>query len=218
MPQHIKHLFIKDLHIEWQHKYAIGGALLYLIATIFVSFLVFQNIIAKDVWIALFWIIIIFVSINTVARSFVGENKNRYYYYYGLCNPQDIILSKIIYNSLFLLTFTLISYLLFSVFFNNIIIHQLLFLGTIILGALGLSAILTMTSAIAWKAQNSFSLTAILSLPLILPLVIILVRLSHLSISSFNKIEAFKLLFILFLLNLLTTTLSYILFPYIWKD
>ena len=56
---HIKYLFQKDLTLEWRQKYALGGALLYIVSTVFITHLVFEHHIDRIVWNALFWIIIV---------------------------------------------------------------------------------------------------------------------------------------------------------------
>jgi len=214
----VKHLFIKDLILEWRHKHALGSALLYIVSSVFITNLVFQNHIQPSVWNALFWVIIVFVSINTVSRSFVLESKYRHYYYYTITSPQAIILSKMLYNNLIMAVFVMLTYIIFSIFFGFFIKNELLFFFTMLLGSMGLSSMLTMTSAIAWKANNSFSLIAVLSFPLTLPMLIALIHLTKIAMGVLNWAEAVKYLLILMLLNAIIVVLAYILFPFIWKD
>ena len=218
MINHIKQLVIKDLRIEWRQKHALGAALLYIISTVFICYLAFQRLIDVKVWNALFWIIIVFVSINTVARSFVMEGRKRYFYYHTLTSPQAFITGKIVYNNVLMCFLGLLTYLAYTLFFRALIQNELLFFVTLILGITALSTMLTMTSAIAWKAGNSFSLVAVLSFPLALPILTVLIKLTKMATGLFNTGEALKFLLILLLLNVITFILSYILFPFIWKD
>lgn len=218
MLNHIKLLIIKDLRIEWRQKHALSGALLYIISTVFICYLTMQRLIDLRVWSALFWIIIVFAGINTVSRSFVMESRKRNYYYQTLTSPEAFIMGKIWYNNVLMTVLSLLTYLAYTVFFSNLIQYPLLFLATLILGSLGLSTLLTMTSAISWKAGNSLSLVAILSFPLALPLLTILIKLTKMAGGIFSTAEALKFLLILLLLNIIINIFSYILFPYIWKD
>ncbi|OQA01607.1 MAG: CcmB protein [Bacteroidetes bacterium ADurb.Bin408] len=218
MLQHIKHLIIKDLRIEWRQKHALGGALLYIISTVFICYLALQRMIDLRVWSALFWIIIVFVGINSVSRSFLMESRKRYYYYQTITSPGAFIMGKTGYNNALMSILSLLTYLAYSLFFRDLIQSQLLFLATLILGSMGLSSMLTMTSAIAWKAGSSLSLVAILSFPLALPMLTILIKLTKMAGGLFNTAEALKFLLILLLLNIIINILSYILFPFIWKD
>ena len=101
----IKYLIAKELRLEMRNKYALGGILLYVVSTVFVSYLSFKKIVTPATWNALFWIIFLFASVNAIAKSFISETKGRLLYLYTLTSPQSVILSKIIYNSLLLTVF-----------------------------------------------------------------------------------------------------------------
>ncbi|MGB1243273.1 MAG: heme exporter protein CcmB, partial [Chitinophagales bacterium] len=96
------YLIQKDLLLEWRQKYAFNGILLYVISTVVVVYLAFMEI--EDMaWMTLFWIIMLFASVNAVAKSFLQESPDRQLYYYTLVSPEAIILSKMVYNVLLLL-------------------------------------------------------------------------------------------------------------------
>src|SRR6185503_19853328 len=87
MLKEISALIGKELLIEWRQRYALGGMLLYVIVTVFICYLSFKNVIEVSTWNALFWIIILFASINLSAKSFLQESKGRLLYYYTLSSP-----------------------------------------------------------------------------------------------------------------------------------
>ncbi len=107
-------LLRKDLVLEFRQRYALFSILLYVVATVYISYLIFSNI--KDVrtWSALFWVILVFAAINSAGKSFSNESENRFWYYFQLASPQAIIISKIIYNTLLLWVISLITYLVYS--------------------------------------------------------------------------------------------------------
>src|ERR1035437_8050595 len=109
--QQIKYLFKKEVKLEMRNKYALGGILLYVVSTVFVSYLSFKQIINPATWNALFWIILLFASINGVAKSFINETRGRQLYLYTLASPQAVILSKILYNSLLLTVLSILCLL-----------------------------------------------------------------------------------------------------------
>ncbi|MGZ4117669.1 MAG: heme exporter protein CcmB, partial [Bacteroidia bacterium] len=174
----IKYLVAKEIKQEMRNKYALGGILLYVVSTVFVSYLSFKKIVNPATWNALFWIILLFASINAIAKSFISETKGRLLYLYTLTSPQAVILSKIIYNSLLLIVLAGLCLAVYSLFIGNIIQDMPLFLITLLLGSFGFSSLLTMVSAIASKASNNFTLMAILSFPILIPLLIVLIKLS----------------------------------------
>lgn len=200
-----------------RNKYALGGILLYVISTVFVCYLSFKKIINPQTWNALFWIILLFASINGIAKSFIGETRGRLVYLYTLTSPQAVIVSKIIYNSLLLSVLSAICLLAYSIFVGNIIQDLSLFLIVLALGSFGFSSLLTMVSAIASKSNNNFTLMAILSFPILIPLLIVIIKISKNAIDGLENWDTNSLLILLFI-NVIIIALSYLLFRYLWRD
>jgi len=218
MYKEVKYLIQKEILLEWRQRYALGGMILYVITTVFVCYLSFKNVIETNAWNALFWIIVLFAAVNASAKSFLQENKGRLLYYYTICSPQAFILSKIIYNVALMLTLSLICFAFYSLFMGNIVDNMLLFLAVVVLGSVGLSTLLTMISAIASKANNNFTVMAILAFPIIMPILITIIRLSQNAITGTDFSFNLKYFLVLFSLDVIVGILSYLLFPYLWKD
>ena len=84
----------KEILLEFKTKSSIGSVLLYLVSTIFVAFLSFKKVVDIPTWIALFWIIMLFASVNAISKSFLEENKGSLQYYYSIVSPEAFIISK----------------------------------------------------------------------------------------------------------------------------
>ena len=218
MLQDINHMIQKEITLEWRQKFAFNGVLLYLVSTVFVCYLSFARIIDIPTWNALFWIIMLFASINAVLKSFLQERDGRLLYYYTLVKPQSIINAKIVYNALLMAVLALAGFLVFIGFMGNPVKNLPLFLVNMLLGVTGFSAVLSMVSAIASKARNNFTLMAVLSFPLILPLLLVLISVSSEAILGASVAEVFPKLLVIILLSGITLVLSNILFPFIWKE
>ncbi len=93
-------LLKKETLIEIRKKFSLQGVLLYTASTVFISYLSFREFIDPATWNALLWIIIMFASINAIAKSFIAESTDRFYYYYYMIDSHLIIISKMIYNLL----------------------------------------------------------------------------------------------------------------------
>lgn len=199
----------------------VAGLSLYLFSTVFISYLAFalkQNLISPLVWSALFWITILFTSINTVAKSFIGEKKGLEIYYYSIASPIDILLSKIIYNFLLCLLLSVTGYILFALFLNNPIHSKLIFAFTLMLTSLGFASSLTLLSGIASKANNSNILMAVLSFPIVISILLIAIKITKNCIDDLDQSVSYDSLFSLLAINCLVTAASYLLFPFIWKN
>jgi heme exporter protein B len=221
MTDEIAALLKKEIVLEWRQRFAINGILLYLGSTVFVCYLSFGvkgNKLSPYVWNALFWVILLFTSVNAIAKSFIQERQGRLIYYYSLVSPQGIIISKILYNSLLMMLLSSIGFLFYSLVLGNPVQDKLLFFLNIILGSLGFSSTLTMVSGIASKANNSATLMAILSFPIIIPLLLILIKISKNAMDGLSRSVSWNELLILMAINIMVGALSYLLFPYLWKS
>jgi heme exporter protein B len=212
-------LIKKEVRLEWRSKYAINGVLLYVVSTIFVCYLSFVSIPNKLTWNALFWIIMLFAAINAVAKSFLQESKGRYLYIYTLASPIALIIAKTIYNSILMICLTLIALLFYAFIFPfQPETDILMYLIATVLGSLSFATIFTMVSAIAAKAGNGSMLMAILSFPVILPVIIVLIKLSKNAIDGLDRSVSLDDIGLLLLINGLVMGVSLILFPYLWRD
>jgi len=214
----ITSLINKDIKLELKQRYAINGILLYVVSTVFVSYLSFNKIVDTTTWNALFWIIMLFASVNAVSKSFVQESLNRQLYYYTLASPQSIILSKIIYNFILMGILSVICLLVFSLLMGEFITNYPLFVTALFLGSFGFASILTMIAAIASRTNNNFALMAVLSFPVVLPLLLTLMKVSRSALNFGTWGENIRYILALLLINVIVIALSYVLFPYLWRD
>ncbi len=192
--------------------------MLYLVSTIFVTYLAFDGRIELQTWNALFWLIILFAAMHAIMKSFIQESESRQLYYYTLASGKEVIVSKIIYNGFLMITLSLTGLLLFIAFMGNPLQNFTVFLINMLLGVIGLAVVLTLISAIASKAKNNFTLMAILGFPLVLPLLLLLIRISNAGLAGAPLAETAPDMLIILLLIFIAFTLSVVLFPYIWRE
>ncbi|HNF48338.1 MAG TPA: heme exporter protein CcmB [Chitinophagales bacterium] len=213
----IYHLIKKEIQLEWRQRTALGTILVYILGSTFLIYLVFEGTTNNKTWVALFWVISLFTAINTLSRSFQKEANEQFYYWRNLVKPVSLILAKIIYNSILV---TVLSVLIFGVmllFFNQKIENKSLFLPLIICGSIGYSNLFTLLSAITARTNNAV-LLAILGFPIILPLLLLIIKLTGLIDFSTTDNDIYLNFGIILLLDFITLLLSIILFPYLWKD
>lgn len=75
-----------------------------------------------------------------------------------------------------------------------------------------------MISAIASKAGNGGMLMAILSFPVIIPVLIVLIKLTKNAIDGLDRSVSLDEIGLLIVINLLVSAVSILLFPYLWRD
>lgn len=214
-------LLKKDLTLEWRQKFAFQSVLLYMGCAVFVCYLsigIKGNSLSPSIWSALFWIIMLFAAINAVTKSFLQEDKQRHIYYYALVSPQAMIVAKILYNQILLVILALLGFVLFIGIMGVAIDNYWQFITCLILGATGFASTFTLVSAIAAKANNNNSLMSIMSLPLIIPLLLIIIKFAKNAIDGLPWSSSFDEAIQLGALNILMMALSYILFPFLWRS
>jgi heme exporter protein B len=214
-------LIKKEFVLELRRKTVIAGLGLYLFSLIFICYLTFSlrhDSISASTWSALFWLAILFSVVNSVAKSFIGEKKGLFIYYYALVSPQSIILSKTLYNTILSLVLSFAGYFLFSLFIGSPVQDQLTFIATLVLTSWGFAAALSLISGIASKANNSNILMAVLSFPVVIAILLMATRVTKNALDGIDRSASLDELLNLLAINCILTALGYLLFPYIWRS
>ena len=217
----VRSLVYKEFLLEWRQKYALNGILLYTVSSIFICYLSFNlknTGLSITTWNALFWIIILFTAVNAIAKSFIQESQNRQLYYYTIVSPEGIIISKIVYNTMLMLLLSTLAVLFFSLIFSFPINDYLLFGLDLFLGSIGISTALTMISGIASKAGQNGILMSILSFPVVIPIILVVLKISKNAIDGIDRSESSDEIVTLIAINAIVGALAYILFPYLWRS
>ena len=205
-------------------RYAVGGILLYVVATVFVIYSILNSEHALGMvnyrwWGILFWLTMVFTAVNAIAKSFTQENRERMLYYYTLVRPQSIILAKLLYNMLLMLVLGVVASIVFFVMLGTPVKNFAVFLITLVLGGSGFSFVLTLISSIASKADNNATLMPILSLPIILVFILVLMKFAGSAFFIDTTLSGVgKDIAVLVAFDVMLVSLSYILFPYLWRD
>jgi heme exporter protein B len=210
-------LILKDYKVDFRQKYPIGGIVLYILSTIYITYLAFNNLINGVTWNAVFWIIILFVSVTAIAKSFIQENDRSTYYYY-LISPQKLLMGKILYHTVYELLIVALTYIVFVILMGNPLELNGWFFLNLFLGVWGFALAFTLISSLAVHTGNQSTMMAILGFPVVIPILILAVNNSRKIILGMS-FEAFSgNLIALFFVIVIIIALSFILFPYSWRN
>lgn len=160
----------------------------------------------------------LFTSLMAVSKSFNQEREGRLLYLYTLTSAESVILSKIIFNSILLIVLGLLAFGTYSVFMGNPVASKLWYTACIILGAIGFASTLSLVAGIASKAENSAMLMAILSFPIIIPLLLLILKISKAAMDGLDFTNSFDEILILASIDAIVVILSVILYPYLWRS
>ena len=202
---------------EWRNASTFTGMLLYAVAACYLIYILFKGDIGTITYIATFWLLMLFVTINAIGRSMTQNLNEQYYFLRQFVSPHLLIVTKIIYNAILAIFIGVIVQLLFMLFFPDNINNQIKFLAINILGVFGLASLFTLLSAIS-AGTNNISITAVLGFPIVLPLLMLIVRLSGFADFSINEEDYRSNLAVVALLDSIIVIMSLILFPFLWKE
>lgn len=212
----VKNLIKLYITVEWRQKYALQGVLVQMFTSVFLIFLSL-NTISLPVWNALFWLMVLFNTINTIAKGFLEESEGKMLYYHSICKPESLILSKIIFNALVSLVLLIIFVAAYSLVLGFKIQTPWQYLIVSVLFTIGLSAVFTMVSAIAAGAGNNYILIPVLGLPLMLPLLLITVKSAKKAMDGIESNSIYYDLAAMALLDGMVIYLAVLLYKYLWK-
>jgi heme exporter protein B len=220
-PHEILSILRLEAALDLRQRASLGGMLLYVVSAVYVAFLAVKGGLGVALWNALFWIILLFAAFNALSRSFQREDQGRQLYLYTLVHPQSVVLARTVYNAFTMVVLGLLSLLFYALFMGtsalaNADVGQ--FLLAVVLGSIGFATVLTLISAIAARAGNGLGLMAILGFPLVLPMLLAVMRASKLSLDGVAWSVTSTYFGGLLLLDVITVTLAWLLFPYLWRD
>ena len=213
-------ILYKDYRIELVQSHLFFSLGLYLISSIYIIYVSFQpfGILDMESWISIFWIFILFGAITSISKSFFQESNKRNYYYYYLYSPDELILSKLIYNFIFLSLISLFTFGVFILLIGNVIVSTSFFLCLLVLGSFSISNCLTLVSAIGHQVKNNSIIISVLSFPIILPILLLLIKISKISSTEFSWNLVQDYIYLLILLNFILLALTKILFTFLWRN
>lgn len=210
--------FKKEFYADWKNKTSITSLLLMIFITVFIVYKIVEFTADEKVWHALFYVLIIFGVLQNVSRSFLNEKKGIIFYYAQIVNPKALILAKMSYQITLNTVFLGILYLTFSFLIPHQIEKIGLYLITAWLFSTANCAIFTFNSAVSIGAKNAALLAQILSLPLLIPTLLITISIAAEILSPMNQGIPYQGWMILLSLNVIIVLLGVILYEQIWRE
>ena len=207
-----------ELKLEWRDKYALASIFLYVVTTVVIVYLAVGRGLEGALFNALYWIVLFFGAMVAATRSFLREGGRRHLYYYTIADPLALLFSKLIFNVLLIWIIGVLTYGLLSLFAPAAaIVHPLPFWCALLAGGFGLSTILTFVSAIAARAGGNATLMAILSFPLVIPLLKLVLDAGTYAVDLGTN-DYTQPLFLTLAVDLIALAVALVLFPFVWRD
>lgn len=213
----IWNLILTEGKVELRERYVLSGILLYVLAASFIVFSIWKQLPPKE-WGLTFWVIFLFCSLMAVLKTFGRESEGRYFYYYTLYHPLELFAAKAFYNLLLLLLIFLSLWFVLFVMAGDHFSRPGWFLVTGLMACAGLSVQLTLISSIAIKTPQNASLTAVLALPLMIPILINVLKLTAYALGATPDENPWNEMTLLGSIISMMIGMSLWLFPYLWRS
>ena len=216
--------FLKfDFQREFRHRLSFLSIVLYVFSVTYLLYFLMNTqgaLVKMEVkyWNVLFWVIVLFSTINELIAQFSKENEGIYLYYYTIIRPSSFILAKIVFHTIYSSIISLITFLIFTLWFGSPVENYSLILLSILIGSASFSILFTLTTAISKGLKNNAVLTSILGFPLSIPLITLVSKLSKEAFFQTTSDNFTINLAILIAFNIIMVVLSVILYPYIWRE
>ncbi len=209
---------VKDIHIEFRSKVIVSLILSFsVIVTVSIGFASGGAIGSPIVHAILLWVIIFFSGMNTSHLFYREVEENTALFNLMYYSPETIFVSKLFVNCIIMIAVAAIVGLLY-LFVMDVPVHNPTgFITMMVAGSIALAVCTTIIAAIAALAQARGGLFTILSFPITLPVITVVIK-STTRCFSKEIFSSFSAILFLLAFSTLLGVVSYILFPYIWKE
>ena len=212
----------KDLRAELRNRAALNSILLFAVtALVVVGFSVGLGARGLNpiLQAALLWVVLFFSAFSGLAHVFLHEEETSTVMALRLsAQPTAVYAGKLAFNLLLLAVISIIVVPLFLLMLNLPVTSPLVFTGVVVCGSLGLGAAATIVAAIIAKARGKGALYGALGFPILLPLLIMAVQATRLSMTDQPAGEVGRLMVGLLSFAVMLVTASGLLFSMVWED
>ncbi|HEY5565034.1 MAG TPA: heme exporter protein CcmB [Rhodothermia bacterium] len=210
----------KDVRLELRTRYAINTLLLFVISALLVVAIAVKNEpLSPSLRSVLLWIVILFSAIAGLSHAFVSEEERGTVLLLQLnAKPSSVLAGKLLFNLMLTFALNTVAALAFWVVIGFQEVDSATLIVILALGAIGLSGATTLLSAIIAKAVNRGPLFAVLSFPILVPLLLSVVNGTRSAIEGAGLDTVTSEVFTLIGYAGVLITASTLLFDYIWKD
>jgi len=213
----IWHLIRLSLAYDGRNKQALYGIILYAVAVSYALSLVFSGSASTLIGVALIWMVLMFSGLQAAQRSAHLHSENRFFTAAQWSGPREWALAMMLYQMVFQALLSIFTWFMFKLWMGITPANEWIFLGLIALGSSAFAALTTFIAAISSRSQQTLGLMGILSIPILLPILLIGV-VGSVAVVSSGTVVVGSYIAALSAMNLVILILGYLLFPYLWNE
>lgn len=208
----------KEILSELRTRYALNAIVMFAVTTVTVVAMgTAQGSVNPRTQAALFWIVVFFSAMSALAQVFVKEEETGTAMALKLAaRSSAVFFGKFLFNLILLTGLQLLVTPLFILFMGMEIYQWHILLPVIALGTIGLAGATTIIAAIVAQASVKGALFAVLSFPVLLPLLVAAIGGTQAALDPAGFASAAGDIKLLSAYAVAMLTASWMLFDYVW--
>ena len=213
-------LFRHFLKADLRESHGVAGLVLFAIATVYAVYQVVQGRPDPETWNAMAWVILLFTAFNSVSRPLEEDRPEVLTYLRTTVQPTHYMIARVLHNVLVLsgLSVLVLLFMGLLIGWGNLSDGRLWgFVAGMVMTAWALGTTLTLLALIASRAGAGFGMTAVLGLPLVLPIVLVSTNLGSDLMRGVLVSDCLQNFAFLGALTTGSGVLGVVLFPYLWR-
>ncbi len=213
-------VFQKDLKLELRNRYAVNALILFALSSLLLlRFTASLDAAGTRVQASVLWIVILFSAAVGLGRVFISEEERGTVLLLQLNTKGSMVLGgKLLFNFGLTLLLTALTVAAYIVLLGVEVASPGPFSVMLVLGGLGLSGSMTLIAAIIARTTNQGPLLAVLSFPLLVPLLLTAVRGTEAAMRGTTLAQLNSEVLTLTAYAGAVITASFLLFDYVWTD
>lgn len=214
-------IFRKDLESELRTRYAVNALLMFVVVTI--SVIVFSlagETLTTGAMTGMLWVVMFFAAMSGLSRVFVAEEeRGTAMTLQLLAPPMAVYLGKLLFNIVLVLGLNALIVVLFLLTMEQFTVRQAdMFAVVMLFGGLGIATSTTIIAAIIARANTKGTLFPVLAFPVLLPLLMAGISATNIAVEGGTWNSVWPDLQLLGSYIVVVTTVSFMLFDFVWKD
>ncbi|MBM72265.1 MAG: hypothetical protein CL847_05740 [Crocinitomicaceae bacterium] len=217
----VSYLVRHHLKMELRSLHNVMSLVIFALASTYTALQVLGGKPDPTTWNALAWIILMFTAFNSASRVLPEDLTAVRAYMHWTVPPRVMIIARTLHQSIIMIILSCLLLFALGLFLGSGNMDTLSifgFLAGMILTAVGLASTLTLLSALSARAGAGYGLTAVLGLPLIIPIVMISTSFGTDLVTGVALGQTVQNLYYLGGLSIAIGIYGYILFPYLWRS
>ncbi|MBX3101827.1 MAG: hypothetical protein KF690_04915 [Bacteroidetes bacterium] len=193
------------------------GLFFYAGVMVFAAGLALPRPAGTSLWVVLVWLMMLFTAILAAGKGFLSAPPGLHLYRYQLAGPQAQLGARLLYNFVLLLLLQGVILVLAAILLpledTSLTLHRIWYV--VPLSAFGFAATLTLNAAIASAGNHRNTLMAVISFPVVLPVLLLSVQLA---LKILTGLPHSQELWALPATGLLFAGVSWVLYPVIYTE